>query len=363
MIDNFSGRKRTFKMNDLKEKPIKGYESPLELAFAWADQGRKVAVATVISTWGAASRPAGSQLVVDSNGAFEGSVSGGCVEPAVITEAFEVIDSGRPRLVSFGVTNEQAWDVGLICGGRIDIFIESLDANRNIFEKAVELKKAKIPACIITDLATGESFVLDLESSDWKDQVPEELKGLVFDTIKRGACSAYDVGGRRYYIHGIYPGTKLIIIGAVDIARVLAQMAALSNYNVVIVDPRAAFATKERFPETELMVEWPDEALASMNLHWRTAIVALTHDPKIDDVALKEALRSKAFYIGALGSKKTHADRLERLRQEGFDEDNLARIHGPVGLDIGAKTHAEIAVAILAEIIERHRKARGEDNR
>jgi xanthine dehydrogenase accessory factor len=350
-------------MNDLKDTPIKGTESPLELAFAWAGEGRKVAVATVISTWGAASRPAGSQLIVDSNGAFEGSVSGGCVEPAVITEAFEVINTGRPRLVSFGVTNEQAWDVGLICGGRIDIFIESLDANRDVFEKAVELKKAKVPACIITDLASGEAFAFDTGSSGWKDQGPEELRGRVFDTIKRSACSAYDVGDKRYYIHGIYPGTKLIIIGAVDIARVLAQMASLSNYSVVIVDPRAAFATKERFPGMELMVEWPDEALANMNLHWRTAIVALTHDPKIDDVALKEALRSKAFYIGALGSKKSHAARLERLRREGFDEDNLTRIHGPVGLDIGAKSHAEIAVAILAEIIERHRKAQGEDKR
>jgi xanthine dehydrogenase accessory factor len=350
-------------MNDLKDKPIKGDESPLELAFAWADEGRKVAIATVISTWGAASRPAGSQLIVDAKGAFEGSVSGGCVEPAVITEAFEVINSGRPRLVSFGVTDEQAWDVGLICGGRIDIFIESLDANRDTFERAVELKRAKIPACIITDLATGEAFAHDLGSSDWKDQVPEQLRGFVFETIKRSACSACDADGRRYYIHGIYPATRLIIIGAVDIAKVLAQMAALSNYSVVIVDPRGAFATKERFPGVELMVEWPDEALANMTLHWRTAIVALTHDPKIDDVALKEALRSKAFYIGALGSKKSHAARLERLRREGFEDNNLARINGPVGLDIGAKTHAEIAVAILAEIIERHRKIQGEDNR
>jgi xanthine dehydrogenase accessory factor len=129
---------------------------------------------------------------------------------------------------------------------------------------------------------------------------------------------------------------------------------------VIIIDPRAAFATAERFPGMELMVEWPDEVLANMTLHWRTAIIALTHDPKIDDPALKEALRSKAFYIGALGSRKTHSDRLERLRVEGFSDVELGRIHGPVGLDIGAKTHAEIAVAILAEIIKRHRKGYGE---
>jgi xanthine dehydrogenase accessory factor len=328
----------------------------LELAIQWADEGRKVAIATVVSTWGAASRQTGSQLIVDSNGVFEGSVSGGCVEPAVITEAFDVIKSGQPRMISFGVSNEQAWDVGLICGGRIDIYIQSLDAVRGMLERVIGLKKQQIPACIITDLATGEGLILDLGDPEWKEKVPQELKGFVFETIKKSACSAWDIGEKRYYIHGIYPGTRLIIIGAVDIAQALAKMAILSNYTVTIIDPRGAFATKERFPDIELIVDWPDETLARMNLHWRTAIVALTHDPKIDDVALKAALRSGAFYIGALGSKKSHAERLKRLRKEGFSEEDLARIRGPVGLDIGAKTHAEIAVAILAEIIERHRK-------
>jgi len=263
-------------------------------------------------------------------------------------------------MVSFGVSNEQAWDVGLICGGRIDIYIQSLDAIRSILEKIIELKKAQVPACIITDLSTGKALSLDLGNPDWKEKVSPDLKGIVFETIKKGACAACDAGDRRYYIHGIYPGTRLIIIGAVDIAQALEKMAILSNYSVVIIDPRGAFATRERFPDTELMVEWPDEVLAGMNLHWRTAIVTLTHDPKIDDVALKAALRSGAFYIGALGSKNTHADRLERLRREGFSEGDLARIHGPVGLAIGAMTHAEIAVAILAEIIKMHRIGQGE---
>ncbi len=315
-----------------------------------------MAIATVVSTWGAASRQTGSQLIVDSNGVFEGSVSGGCVEPAVITEAFEVINSGKPRLLSFGVSNEQAWDVGLICGGRIDIYIQALDAIRGMLERITELEKAQIPACIVTDLETGDAVSIDLGDNGWKEKVSPELKDIVFETIKKSACAACDAGDKRYYIHGIYPGTRLIIIGAVDIAKVLAQMATMSNYRVLIIDPRSAFATKERFPGIELMVEWPDEAFAGMNLHWRTAIVALTHDPKIDDVALREALRSKAFYIGALGSKKSHSERLKRLRLEGFSEEDLSRIHGPVGLDIGARTHAEIAVAILAEIIERHRK-------
>lgn len=332
----------------------------LELAIKWADNGRKVAIATVVSTWGPASRQAGSQLIVDSHGAFEGSVSGGCVEPAVITDALDVIESGRPKLLSFGVSDEQAWEVGLICGGRIDIYIQSLDVVRPVLERVIELKRDGMPSCIITDLADGDAITLDLGKPDWKDKVSPELKGFVFDAIKRGVCTTCDAGEKRYYIHGIYPATRLIIIGAVDIARVLARMAALSNYSTMIIDPRGAFATKERFPDVELLVEWPDDALANMNLHWRTAIVTLTHDPKIDDVALKEALRSNAFYIGALGSRNTHAERLKRLGSEGFSEEDLTRIHGPVGLDIGAKTHSEIAVAILAEIIKRHRKGEEE---
>ncbi|MBN2374226.1 XdhC family protein [bacterium] len=331
-----------------------------ELALEWADKGRRAAIATVVSTWGSASRQAGSQLIVDSGGAFEGSVSGGCVEPAVITEALDVIKTGVPKMLSFGVSDEQAWEVGLICGGRIDIYIQSLDVIRPVLERVIKLKRDGIPSCIITDLDGGDAITLDLGAPDLKDKISPELKDFVFDAIKRGVCAACNTGEKRYYLHGIYPATRLIIIGAVDIARVLSQIASLSNYSTVIIDPRGAFATRERFPDVELLVEWPDDALSNMNLHRRTAIVTLTHDPKIDDVALKEALRSGAFYIGALGSRKTHSDRLERLRSEGFSEEDLSRIHGPVGLDLGAKTHAEIAVAILAEIIKRHREGKEE---
>lgn len=344
-------------------EPSNSKDDILELAIEWVNKGRRAAIATVVSTWGSASRQAGSLLIVDEEGAFEGSVSGGCVEPAVITEALDVINKGIPKLLSFGISDEQAWDVGLICGGRIDIYIQRLDKVLPLLEQCVGLRSRGISSCIITDLDGGDATILDLGAPDWKAKVSPALKDFVFDAIKRGVCAAYATGKKRYYIHGIYPATRLIIIGAVDIARVLAKMAALSNYSAVIIDPRGAFASRERFPDVELIVEWPDDVLPNMNIHRRTAIIALTHDPKIDDVALKEALRSDAFYIGALGSKKTHADRLERLRSEGFNEDDLARIHGPVGLDIGAKTHAEIATAILAEIIKTQRKGTEEDAR
>ena len=331
-------------------------ESVLELALQWSNEGRKAAIATVISTWGSASRPAGSQLIVDSDGRFEGSVSGGCVEPAVITEAFEVIGNGRPKRISFGVSDQQAWDVGMTCGGRMEVYIESLDSKRSILERVIEAEKALTPFCIITELETGNSVNFTPYTQGSLNEIPLELRDAVFDAIKREICTVCEVNGRSYYIHGIYPSPRLIIIGAVDIARALTHMAIPSNYSVLIIDPRAAFATRERFPGMELIVEWPDDAFENLKLDQRTAVVALTHDPKIDDPALEAALHSRAFYIGALGSRKTHADRLERLKTKGFSEDDLARIHGPVGLDIGAKTHAEIAVAILAEIIKRHRK-------
>lgn len=337
-------------------QPTDQNKDPLELAIQWADEGRKVAIATVISTWGSSSRPVGSQLVVDSAGVFEGSVSGGCVEPAVIAEAFEVIKNGKPKMLSFGVTDQEAWDIGMTCGGRIEVLLESLDSKRSIIEEMIASRRVLTPSCMVTDLETGDAWIFDPEYHESIKSIQGELEDAVFDAIKRGICASCEINDRKYYIHGIYPSPRLIIIGAVDIARVLAQMATLSNYSVAIIDPRGAFATRERFPDVELLVDWPDEALGNMTLHSHTAIVALTHDPKIDDVALNEALRSSAFYIGALGSRNTHAGRLDRLRSKGFKEQDLARIHGPVGLDIGAKTHAEIAVAILAEVIKSHRK-------
>jgi xanthine dehydrogenase accessory factor len=330
-------------------------KNPLEIAIQWADEGRKVAVATVVSTWGSSSRPVGSQLVVDSHGVFEGSVSGGCVEPAVITESVEVISQGRSKMLSFGVTNEEAWDVGMTCGGRIEVFLESMDSKRSLIERMIAAGKSLSPSCIVTDLDTGEGWLCESDDESMS-AFPGKLEDAIADTIKRGICASCTVNDKRYYIHGIYPSPQLIIIGAVDIARVLARLATITNYNAAIIDPRGAFATRERFPDVDLIVKWPDEALEEMTLHSHTAIVALTHDPKIDDVALNKALQSNAFYIGALGSRKTHVGRLDRLRSEGFREQDLARIHGPVGLDIGAKTHAEIAVAILAEVIKSQRK-------
>jgi xanthine dehydrogenase accessory factor len=262
-------------------------DAVLERAAAWLAEGRGVAFATVVRTWGSSPRPAGSTLACNEAGEFVGSVSGGCIEAAVIGEAIELIGKRRDAgVLSFGVSDETAWDVGLACGGNIEVSIEVAT------EELVGRLRAEMP-----------------------------------------------------------PPLRLVIIGAVHVAAPLAQMARIAGFAVTIVDPRRAWATSARFPSETLVTDWPDVALDALKIDARTAIVALTHDPKIDDPGLIAALRSSAFYIGCLGSKKTHAARRQRLGAHGFDEHALDRMHGPVGLDIGAKTPAEIAVAILAEII------------
>jgi xanthine dehydrogenase accessory factor len=219
-----------------------------------------------------------------------------------------------------------------------------------ILERLVEDRARKRPVVLVTELVAGAQALV----------YPNEALGeLVLDretlTLARRALAAdesgtAEAGGKRYFFHVQNPPLRLILVGAVHIAQALAPMAALAGYAVTIVDPRRAFATDARFPDVALIAEWPDEAMVRMILDRRTAVVTLTHDPKLDDPALQTALRSDTFYIGALGSKRTHAKRLERLKEAGFSDTDCARIHGPVGLDIGALSPAEIAVSILAQI-------------
>ncbi|MDB9823364.1 XdhC family protein [Deltaproteobacteria bacterium] len=331
-------------------------ENPVEIALKWDDERREVALATVIATWGSSPLPVGSQLVADATGAFEGSVSGGCIEGAVITEAMEVIREGQAKRLFFGVSNEQAWEVGLACGGEIEVYVEKLGPNRALYEDVKTLRIAQRSFCIITDLESDDKILARMDDPESIEGLDSGLRHEVSEAFHRESSTAVRMENGTYFIQVFNPNPQLIIVGAVHIAGPLARMARLTDYSVVIIDPRATFASEERFPDTELKVEWPDEAMAKMSLHSRTAVVALTHDPKLDDPALKTALQSNVFYIGALGSRKTHASRRDRLKMEGFKEDQLRRIHGPVGLDINARTPAEIAVAILAEITAERRK-------
>jgi xanthine dehydrogenase accessory factor len=309
-----------------------------KLALDWHDAGRGVAIATVVQTWGSAPRPIGSQLVIDRTGAMEGSVSGGCVEGAVITGAIDAIADGQARLLTFGVSDDDAFAVGLACGGEIKVLVEPVGT--------------ALPVAILTELvvrrakAEPVAYVTDLSSGG-----PVLYPATAFPDRFRMDRSGIEENGQTFVcIHN--PPLRLAIIGAVHIAQYLAPMARACGYAPFIIDPRPAFAAQERFPKETLVDAWPDFALQALDLDARMAVVTLSHDPKLDDPAIIAALRSDVFYLGCLGSKRTHAKRLERLKAAGFEENELARMHGPVGLDLGGRQPAEIAISIMAQMTQ-----------
>jgi xanthine dehydrogenase accessory factor len=220
----------------------------------------------------------------------------------------------------------------------------------SILDRLVKDRAAKIPVVLVTDLASGAQALVYMHGTAGDLTLDPDLVARVREALQADESGTIEHGDRRLFFHVQNPPLRLIVVGAVHIAQALAPMAALAGYSVTIIDPRRAFATDARFPDVALIGEWPDEAMAAMTLDRRTAVVTLTHDPKVDDPALQTALKSDAFYVGALGSKRTHAARLGRLKSAGFSDADCARIYGPVGLDIGALSPAEIAVSILAQI-------------
>ena len=318
----------------------------LNRAAEWLGENKGVALATVVGTWGSSPRPPGSMLAVEEGGAFVGSVSGGCVEGAVVTEAQDVIAGGPPKVLDYGVSDEQAWEVGLACGGELKVFLERAlpaDVLRGLVEDR--------PAALVSHLGSGTYTVVRPRSIDGElDLAPETVEQARLALRDNRSTAIEDAGGP-VFARVFNPPLRMIIVGAVHISQSLAPMAALAGFEVTVVDPRGAFATVERFPGVRLSRLWPDEALAALAPDSRTAVVTLIHDPKLDDPALEAALRSDVFYIGALGSRKTHAKRLDRLRAQGFGDEDLARIYGPAGFDLGGRASSEIAVAVLAEAI------------
>ena len=307
------------------------------LALAWHRAGRGAALATVVDTWGSAPRPVGSQLVIDSTGAMAGSVSGGCVEGAVVSEACDALADGQARLLDYGVSDDDAFAVGLACGGRIRVLVEPVGTvlPETLLADLVDLRAAGQPAAYVTDL-DGPSRRID--RTGHAERFRADRSGVESD-------------GRTFVaIHN--PPLRMAIIGGVHIAQTLVGMAQVCGYDVTVIDPRTAFANAARFPDVALLDDWPDAALAAHGLDRRTAVVTLTHDPKLDDPALIAALGSDAFYIGALGSTRTHAKRVERLTTAGFDATQIARINAPVGLDIGSRSPAEIALSIMAQVTQ-----------
>jgi xanthine dehydrogenase accessory factor len=328
-----------------------GAHDQLQTACDWLDAFDTIALATVVSTWGSAPVPAGGQLVVAGDGRFEGSVSGGCVEIDVIAAAGDVIASGAPKLLEFGIADEAAWRAGLPCGGTIKVFVEPLRApDRAFIDEILAARQSRRLLAVATNLETGRRERIDPASVE---------DGALAAQIAAGESGVVAMDGGQTFLHVVMPPVRVVIAGATHVGQVLAELAARIGYDVVIIDPRPAFASVERFGGLTVLEGWTDKAFAASAFDWRTAAVALTHAAHLDDEALAAALRSDCFYVGALGSRRTHAKRLERLRAAGIAEDDLARIHAPVGLAIGAKGPAEIAVSILAEMVQVARGADG----
>ncbi len=323
------------------------HESIPEIALDWHRAGRGAALATVVETWGSAPRPVGSQLAISGAGEIMGSVSGGCVEGAVVVEATDALADGQPRLLTFGVSDDEAFAVGLACGGTIRVLVDPVGSAlpEDVLADLVAARAERRPVALIAGLHDGARHLeRHLEKSPG-----DEALAARFRSDRSGVEGAEFIA-----IHN--PPLRMIVVGAVHIAQPLVAMARACGYDPVLIDPRETFGAAARFPGETILHDWPDDALRSQRLDARTAVVTLTHDPKLDDPAIQTALASDCFYLGCLGSTRTHAKRLDRLRAAGVDEAAIARIHAPVGLDIGAQSPAEIAVAIMAQITQRLRR-------
>ncbi len=314
------------------------------LALDWHRSGQGAVVATVVETWGSAPRPVGSQLVVRGDGHMEGSVSGGCVEGAVIVEALDMLESSAnaAKLMEFGVTQDEAFAVGLACGGRIKVLVEPVGGAMpvDVLTDLVERREAREPVAYVVDLQSDARHLVGVEA--------------FADRFRMDRSGVEDDGRTFVAIHN--PPLRMFVVGGVHIAQSLIPMAQACGYDVALIDPRPAFASEARFAGVRIIDEWPDEALEAEGLDARTAIITLTHDPKLDDPAIATALRSDVFYLGCLGSKRTHAKRVDRLAEAGFNANAIARIHAPVGLAIGGRSPAEIAVSVIAQVTEILRK-------
>lgn len=311
-----------------------------KIALAWHRAARGAVLATVVETWGSAPRPVGSQLAIARDGEIAGSVSGGCVEGAVIVEAIDALEDGKSRMLEFGVTDDEAFAVGLACGGRIRVMVEPVGAAlpEAMLADLVAARTARVPLAYVVNTVTQSRKLV--EASAYPDRFVADKSGFEGEAFVA--------------IHN--PPLKLIVVGAVHIAQPLLVMARLAGYDPVLVDPRSAFGSQARFPDQLIIDDWPDEALTAIGLDARTAVVTLSHDPKIDDPALITALDTDVFYIGSLGSTRTHAKRVARLTEAGLSAAQIARIHAPVGLNIGGKSPAEIAISIMAQLTECLRK-------
>lgn len=324
----------------------------------WTGAGRPLALARVIQTWGSAPRRVGAAMIVGEDLQVAGSVSGGCIEGAVIEEALQVLKTGVPRKVSYGVEDEKAWSVGLSCGGQVTVLVEKhlAGAAPALWQALQSAVQQHQPTMLLTQLApAAEPHLLVYPDGrlvgTWGKGEGEAVAAAL-EAYEHRLNQVVEIAGKQVFIQVFPRRDRLLIIGAGHITIPLVGFAHALDFETTVVDPRQVFATLERFAvlPDHLLSQWPDQALSAWEFDDDTYAVLLTHDPKIDDTALHLLLRQPVAYIGALGSRKTHAKRCERLREAGFHQEEIARIHGPAGLDINAQTPAEIALSIMAEI-------------
>ncbi|HJS95967.1 MAG TPA: XdhC family protein [Solirubrobacteraceae bacterium] len=318
---------------------------------AWKERGDRIALATVIAVQRSAPRPPGAKMAVNDRGEIAGSVSGGCVEGAVAEIADGILKGDAPQLVHFGIADSDAWDVGLPCGGEIDVWIQAYEPGR--FEEIARGGGRAAEVTVLEGAAPGAKLLVEADGArsgslgspeldDEAARIADEL--LWAETSERREGLFVDVVG---------PSPRLLVFGAVDIAASLCSVARVCGWRPWVIDPRTRFATPDRFPDAvEVIGAWPEEAVARLGgIDPATAIVVLTHDPKLDDAALDLALRSPARFIGAMGSRRAQAKRRERLVELGFGDSDLERISAPVGLDLGGIAREETALSIMAEVV------------
>lgn len=331
----------------------------------WLEEGKRVALATVVKVYGSAPRPLGAKMAVSEATEMSGSVSGGCVEGAVLQEALDVLAKGQPRLLAFGISDEQAWDVGLACGGSIEVFVEPMNTAENApvwegLRTALHEERLAAVATVLRGPLTGRKMLFwpqgTTEGTLGHPALEARLREAATEALARQQTQrlTVPVGEETadVLLEVFPPSPKLVIVGAVHIAIPLVTFAKALGFRTIVVDARQVFATPERFGHAdELRIGWPEDVLQALPLDEATYVVVLTHDEKLDNPALKVALERPVRYVGALGSRKTHARRVRALKEMGLTDEQIARIHAPIGLDINARTPEEIAVAIMAEIV------------
>lgn len=341
---------------------------------AWQASGVEIGRAVVVRTFGSAPRPEGAVLLAGVDGRIAGSVSGGCVEGAAYEEIERARRDGVSRVIRYGISDEQAWDVGLACGGTIDVLVEPV-VRPEVVAAGADLGRGRAVITTLPADSPGPAFgphepgagepggptivVADdgsLEGSLGDPALDAELVRLSLAALASGTSRTVELGGRSLFIEAYPVRPRLVVVGAVQVAIALVAVAREIGYETVVIDGRAAFATAERFPHADrLVVGWPDEVADEIGLGPTDAVAVLTHDVKFDEPAIVAALHRGCRYVGAVGSRKTQADRRERLLAAGVTLDELARLRGPIGLDLGGRAPAETALAILAEIVaERH---------